>query len=206
MPVITSHDLRELAELEEDIADSLKNNGKVMSKIAKLEDRLANGYKSYRKDLREHRELTRKRLQKMEDLKRSKVGVVTDEELSQYAAEVQDIEDTMKKIDILYDALKELSGAKDHIYETIKDYTDELKEAAGLRKDIVSIDEKIEKERESNYAADRMNKMEIKKQEIEREYQRAKKNVLKKKDYLEDEREDLRHLWDKLRESIEPIL
>ena len=71
---------------------------------------------------------------------------------------------------------------------------------------LVNVNIKIEKQRDSNYAAESMEKMEDKKHDLERDYERSKKEIVKRKEILEEEKNELRDLWEKYRESVDDII
>jgi hypothetical protein len=206
MPVITPDMLKELAEIEVKIATELKNNGKKVADLSSLESKLADGYNSYSKDLRALHRVMRDRLSKMEDIKRAEAAGIEEESIEDIKAQIDDIDGTIKKIEVYYDAMKELAENKKHVVSNINAYSEAIIAASKIRKDIVAIDMRIEKEMKNDYAAENMSKLEEKKKDLEREYERARRDVTKKLEILNDEKKEIRGLWKKFKESVQDII
>ena len=206
MPVITPDMLKELAEIEAKIATELKTNGKKVSDLSSMESKLADGYNSYSKDLRALHRVMRDRLSKMEDIKRAEAAGIEEESIDDIKAQIDEIDASVKKIEVYYDAMKELAESKKHVVGNINAYSDAIIQAAKIRKEIVAIDIRIEKEQKNDYAAESMNKIEEKKRDLEREYERARRDVAKKLEILNDEKKEIRGLWKKFKDSVSDII
>ena len=85
-------------------------------------------------------------------------------------------------------------------------YSDALVATAKIRKDIVGIDIKIEKEQKNDYAVESMSKLEEKRKDLEREYERSRRDVAKKLEILNDEKKEIANLWKKYKDSVQEII
>ena len=206
MPVITPEMLKELADIEGRIALEYKNVGKKVKDLSEAESKLADGYNSYSKDLRNLHRVMRDRLSKMEDIKRAEAAGIEEESIEDIKKQIDQIDAMVKKIEIYYDALKELAENKKRLINNMNAYSDALIAAAKIRKDLVAIDIKIEKEQKNDYAAESMSKLEEKRKDLEREYERARRDVAKKLEILNDEKKEIATLWKKYKESVQGII
>lgn len=206
MPVITPDMLKELADIELKIAGEYKNIGKKIKDLSESESKLADGYNSYSKDLRGLHRVMRDRLSKMEDIKRAEAAGIEEDSIDDIKKQIDQIDAMVKKIEIYYDALKELGENKKRIIMNMNAYSDALIATAKIRKDIVGIDIKIEKEQKNDYAVESMSKLEEKRKDLEREYERSRRDVAKKLEILNDEKKEIANLWKKYKDSVQEII
>jgi uncharacterized phage infection (PIP) family protein YhgE len=206
MPVITPDMLKELADIELKIAGEYKNIGKKIKDLSESESKLADGYNSYSKDLRGLHRVMRDRLSKMEDIKRAEAAGIEEDSIDDIKKQIDQIDAMVKKIEIYYDALKELGENKKRIIMNMNAYSDALVATAKIRKDIVGIDIKIEKEQKNDYAVESMSKLEEKRKDLEREYERSRRDVAKKLEILNDEKKEIANLWKKYKDSVQEII
>jgi len=206
MPVITPDMLKELADIELKIAGEYKNIGKKIKDLSESESKLADGYNSYSKDLRGLHRVMRDRLSKMEDIKRAEAAGIEEDSIDDIKKQIDQIDAMVKKIEIYYDALKELGENKKRIIMNMNAYSDALVATAKIRKDIVGIDIKIEKEQKNDYAVESMSKLEEKRKDLEREYERSRRDVAKKLEILNDEKKEIANLWKEYKDSVQEII
>ncbi len=201
-PIITHEDEKLLASLDVDIAKQFKSLSKNIKKIKKRERKLGEEYQDYTKELKAYVRIMKDKEKQLEILAREKSSGVSQEEIDEYKKRIQDETDKIKMIEGYYDRLKDLALAKETIISTMREYSDLLKDNSDIREEIVDLGLDIEKAKNKMVAAGKISEIEDEIKDVEREFERSKKELDKKWSQLEDERAEVNGLWHALKDSI----
>ncbi len=175
--------------------------GKIES-IAKAEKRMGEMYQSYSKDLMIYVRKMRDKSKQMETLAREGGSGVNESEVKDYKRRIQSVDDKIKMIEGYYDRMKDLSMQKIGMIKRMKEYNNLVVLNSRIRKKIVDIGISIEKEKNKMVAADDMSKREDHLKDIEREFERNKKELQKKWETLEEERSEVNSMWHALKDCM----
>lgn len=203
MPIITHQDLIELAKIDVDVANHFAKIAKKIETIASAEKKMGELYQSYTKDLSAFVRKMRDKSKQMEVLAREENSGVDDAEVKAYKKRVTEVTDQIKALEGYYDRTKDLAMQKKGMIKRMEEYNKLVVNNAKIRKRIVEIGLKIEKEKNKMVAADSLSSTEDVLKDTEREFERSKKEMEKKWEQLVEERGEVNGMWAALKDSIE---
>ncbi len=203
MPIITHQDLIELAKIDVEVASHFGKIAKKIETIASAEKKMGDLYQSYTKDLSIFVRKMRDKSKQMEVLAREENSGVDDADVKAYKKRVQDVEDQIKSIEGYYDRTKDLALQKRGMIKRMEEYNKLVVNNAKIRKRLVELGLKIEKEKNKMVAADSISKTEDALKDTEREFERSKKEMEKKWEQLLEERKEVNSMWAAVKDSIE---
>ena len=202
MPIVTHQDEKILSSLEIEIAKMMQDMSKQERKIAKKEDKLADKYLDYNRFLEKYARKMRDLSKQLETLSREEKSGVTKEDVQFNKDRINHIEEKVEMQEKYYDALKDLILQKESLWEKRIEYSEILIDAAKLRNDIVDVGLKIEEAKNKMVPAEKVADKEMELKELQREFDRAQKDMEKKWEQLERERDEVNSIWKKIKDSI----
>ena len=117
----------------------------------------------------------RDKSKQMDVLSREDRSGVSKKEVDQYKKRIAEVEEQIKMVEGYFDRLKDLALQKAGMTKRMQEYSKLVITNAKVRKKIVDIGLKIEKEKNKMVAAESISKNEDKLKDIEREFERSKK-------------------------------
>lgn len=202
MPIVTHQDEKILSSLEIEIAKMMQDMSKQERKIAKKEDKLADKYLDYNRFLEKYARKMRDLSKQLETLSREEKSGVTKDDVQFNKDRINHIEEKVEMQEKYYDALKDLILQKESLWEKRIEYSEILIDAAKLRNDIVDVGLKIEEAKNKMVPAEKVADKEMELKELQREFDRAQKDMEKKWEQLERERDEVNSIWKKIKDSI----
>jgi predicted nucleic acid-binding Zn-ribbon protein len=205
MPIVTSEDFKILSNLEIEIAHMLKQMSGKEKSIASAEKKLADQYGDYVRFMgilvRKLRDLSKQ----LDILSRENRSGISKEEVDDNKEYVRHLDSAVELKEKYYDRLKDLAIQKKSLLEKRVEYADIMVEIARLRKKVVDAGIKIETAKNKMVAAEKIASTEAKLKDLEREYDRKKKDLVKKSEQLETERAEVNDMWKQLKSVTEPM-
>ncbi len=199
MPIVTTEDEKILSATEIEVAHMLKQMSSKEKKIANSEKSLADQYSDYTRFMgifvRKLRDLTKQ----LDILSRENRSGVTKEDVEDQKQYVHHLDNAIDIKEKYYDKLKDLAIQKRSLLEKRVEYADIMIDIARLRKKIVDAGLKIETAKNKMVAAEKIASTETKLKDLEREYNRKKKDLGKKVEQLEKERDEVNEMWEHLK-------
>ena len=202
MPIITTEDEKQLADLEVDIANMMKNLSQKEKIIAAAEVNIANMYAKYIRFLGLYVRKLRDLSKQLEILSREERSGIKKEEVSRNKNMVNHIDDVIEVKESYFDKLKDLAVQKKSLLIKRVEYADIMINTAKLRKKMVDIGLKIETAKNKMIPAEKVQSIEMRLKDISREFERSKKDLIKKDEQMEKEREEVNEMWISLKEVI----
>ena len=202
MPIITTEDEKQLANLEIEIANMMKDLSQKEKIIAAAEVNIADMYAKYIRFLGLYVRKLRDLSKQLEILSREERSGITDEEVSRNKDMVNHIDDVIEVKESYFDKLKDLAVQKKSLLVKRVEYADILITTAKLRKKMVDVGQKIEAAKNKMIPAEKVQTIEMKLKDIGREFERSKKDLTKKDEQLEKEREEVNEMWVSLKDVI----
>lgn len=202
MPIITTEDEKQLANLEIDIADMMKDLSQKEKSIAAAEVNIADMYAKYIRFLGLYVRKLRDLSKQLEILSREERSGITTEEVSRNKDMVNHIDDVIEVKESYFDKLKDLAVQKKSFLVKRVEYADILINTAKLRKKMVDIGLKIETAKNKMIPAEKVQTIEMKLKDISRDFERSKKDLIKKDEQMEKEREEVNEMWISLKDVI----
>lgn len=202
LPIITTEDEKQLADLEIDIANMMKNLSQKEKLIAAAEVNIADMYAKYIRFLGLYVRKLRDLSKQLEILSREERSGITTEEVSRNKNMVNHIDDVIEVKESYFDKLKDLAVQKKSLLVKRVEYADILINTAKLRKKMVDIGLKIETAKNKMIPAEKVQTIEMKLKDISRDFERSKKDLIKKDEQMEKEREEVNEMWISLKDVI----
>jgi hypothetical protein len=203
MPIVTHEDEIQLAKIDMEVASIFSKLAKKIETISGQEKKLGETYQSYTKDLSAYVRKMRDKSKQMEVLAREERSGVEDADVKEYKKRIQSVDDQIKMIEGYYDRMKDLAMQKKGMIKRMDEYNKLVGTNSRIRRRIVDLGLKIEKEKNKMVAADSLSKTEDALKDIEREFERSKKELSKKWDQLLEERTEVNSMWQAFKDSIE---
>jgi prefoldin subunit 5 len=203
MPIVTHEDEILLAKIDGEIALTIKALSKKIAGIAEQEKKLSDSYNDYSKALTDYGRKMRDKHKQMDTLAREERSGIQMTEVKEYKKRIDELDDQIKMIVGYYDAMKDLAIQKRNMIAKMDEYADNIIATAKVRKEIIDIGLKIEKDKEKMIAADNLNKREDQLKDAEREFERSKKELEKKWELLGQEKAEVNQKWQNLKKCIE---
>ncbi len=203
MPIVTHEDEIELAKLDVEVAQIFTKLAHKIDSLGSQENKLGEMYQSYGKDLQLYLRKLRDKSKQMDVLAREEHSGVDSSEVTEVKKTIHDVDDQIKMIEGFYDRLKDLALQKKGLTKKMQEYSKLVVDNAKIRKKIVMLGLKIEKAKNKMVAAESISSDEDKMKDIEREFERSKKELAKKWEQILDERSEVNEAWKGLKESID---
>ena len=203
MPIITHEDEILLAKVDVEVSDMFKKLASKIDKISDAEKSLGEMYQDYTKDLQEYARKMRDKSKQMEILAREERSGVEKAEVDDYKKKIVDVEEQIKMIEGYYDRLKDLAGQKRSMTKKMEEYVKLVQANAKIRREIVELGLKIEKDKNKMVAAESISKVEDKLKDSEREFERSKKEMDKKWEQLVEERGEVNAMWKAFKGAVD---
>ena len=202
MPIITSEDSKNLAQLEEEqsgllnkVTDGERGNYKEILSLAEMMQKTLQNQEKY---LRVKRDVSKS----MENLAREGRSDLSQKEVDAIKGTINEEADLVEKTRAFINALKDLEAQSRSFIDRKKEYADSIKAVASLRRDIVNVNTKLETEKNKMIAADSLQKLEDKLNDKTREFQRVKADRDKKLAQVDNEITEINKLWIALKNTI----
>jgi 1,2-phenylacetyl-CoA epoxidase catalytic subunit len=203
MPIITYQDEYLLSKIDVELSHILGKLARDIDQLASQENKLGDMYQSYTKDLGKYVRKMRDKSKQMEVLAREDRSGIEDADVAEYKDRIANVDDQIKMIEGYFDRIKDLALQKGNLTKRMVEYGKMMIAHAKLRKDIVDVSLKIEKEKNKMVAAEAISKAEDKMKDLGREFDRSKKDLGKKWDQLVEERKEVNQLWQALKKTID---
>jgi phage-related tail protein len=203
MPIITHEDEILLAKIDVEVSEMFKKIASKIDKISDAEKSLGEIYQDYTKDLQEYARKMRDKSKQMEILAREERSGVEKAEVDDYKKKIVDVEEQIKMIEGYYDRLKDLAGQKRSMTKRMEEYVKMVQVNAKIRREIVELGLKIEKDKNKMVAAESISKVEDKLKDSEREFERSKKEMDKKWEQLVEERGEVNAMWKAFKAAVD---
>ncbi len=202
MPIITSEDSKNLAQLEDQlsgllnkVADGEHAGYKEILGLAEVMQRTLQAQEKY---LRVKRDVSKS----MENLAREGRSDLTQKDVDAVKESINEEADLIEKSRTFVNALKDLEAQSRSFLARKKEYADSIRALANLRRDIVNVNTKLDTEKNKMIAADSLQKLEDHLADKTREFQRVKADKEKKQAQLSNEITELNKLWTALKNTI----
>lgn len=199
MPIVTHEDEKLLSNLEIEVAHMLKQMSSKEKSIAGTEKKLADQYGDYTRFMgifvRKLRDLSKQ----LEILSREDRSGITKDEVEDNKQWVHHLDNAIDLKEKYYDKLKDLAIQKKSLLEKRVEYAAIMIEIARIRKKVVDAGLRIESAKNKMVAAEKIASTESKLKDLEREYNRKKKDLVKKSEQLEKERDEVNEMWEQLK-------
>jgi hypothetical protein len=192
-----------LARLDVDIANTIRDLGKKIASLSDHEKHLADQYNDYSKALTDYLRKMKDKHKQMDTLAREDKSGIHDTDVKEYKKRVDYVEEQIKMFEGYYDRMKDLALQKKTLIKKMDEYADMVVATAKIRKNIIDLGLKIEKDKDKMVAADNLNKREDALKDAEREFERSKKETEKKWDLWMQERQEVNGKWKALKEIID---
>ena len=203
MPIITHQDEILLAKIDSEVAHMFAKLGGTIDSISSAEKKVAGLYQNYTKDLQNYVRRLRDKSKQMEILAREERSGIEDGDVKEIKSRVRGVDDRIQMIEAYCDRVKDLTLQKSGLTKRMREYAKLVVSNAQIRKKIVNIGLKIEKEKNKMVAADSLSKLEDSLKDIEREFERSKKEMNKKWEQILEERVEVNEIWMGLKDSID---
>ncbi|MHA1727263.1 MAG: hypothetical protein ACTSWY_00865 [Promethearchaeota archaeon] len=203
MPIVTHEDEKFLSALEVDIAKMMKEMSAREENIARVEVKVADMYGNYVRFLGKYVRKLRDLSKQLEILSREDRSGITQADVDRNKSRVSHTDGIIEANEAYFDKLKDLAVQKKSLLKKRLEYTEILEYNAKKRKEIVKIGLKIEEAKNKMIPAEKVQGVEMKFKDLEREFERNKKDLAKKDDQLEKEREEVNEMWVALKNAIE---
>ncbi|MCF2139105.1 MAG: hypothetical protein K9W44_03525 [Candidatus Lokiarchaeota archaeon] len=203
MPIVTHQDEYLLSKIDIELAGMLNYLARDIESIRNQEKKLGDMYQSYTKDLGKYIRKMRDKSKQMDVLAREDKSGITKADVDAYKKQIQKVDDRIRMIEGYYDRMKDLALQKNNLIKRMNEYAKLIVNHAKIRKTIVDIGLRIEKEKNKMVAAESISKNEDKLKDAEREFERSKKELNKKWNQLEEERQEVNNMWKALKDSID---
>ena len=199
MPIVTTEDEKILSNMEIEVAHLLKQMSNREKSISHAEKKLADQYGDYTRFMgifvRKLRDLSKQ----LDILSRESRSGITKEEVEDNKGYVRHLDNTIELKEKYCDKLKDIAIQKKSLLEKRVEYADIMIDIARIRKRVVDAGLKIESAKNKMVAAEKIASTEAKLKDLEREYNRKKKDLMKKSEQLEKERDEVNEMWDQLK-------
>ncbi len=202
MPIITSEDSKNLAQLEDQLSGTLKQiaDGEraTYKEILGLAETIQRTLQTQEKYLRVKRDVSKS----MENLAREGRSDLTQKDVDAVKESINEEADLVEKSRTFVNALKDLEAQSRSFLARKKEYADSIRAVANLRRDIVNVSTKLDTEKNKMIAADSLQKLEDQLADKTREFQRVRADKEKKQAQLSNEITELNKLWTALKNTI----
>ncbi len=202
MPIITSEDSKNLAQLEEQMSSLLnqvasgeRSDYKTILGLAETMQKTLQAQEKY---LRVKRDVSKS----MENLAREGRSDFSQKEVDAFKETINEEADLVEKSRTFVNALKDLEAQSRSFLARKKEFADSIRTVAGLRRDIVNVNTRLETEKNKMIAADSLQRLEDQLTDKTREFQRVKADREKKLAQLSNEITELNKLWTALKNTI----
>jgi hypothetical protein len=202
LPIITQEDELELAKTEQELVKRIK-------KLSKAQTSLINSQQKYAENLTKAnlaREMLNRTyrdvLKQMQTLVREKRSNIKDEEVNLFQEIIHQndtyVENTKKYID----AIKNLVLKKEYYVEKKEEFADALNEVAQRRSTVIKKELSVEKKKNDLIEGEKIKILETERNDIQREFDRARDVMLKSLHQYLQERDEVDNLWMKIKDSV----
>ena len=185
--------------MEIEVAHLLKQMSNREKSISNAEKKLADQYGDYTRFMgifvRKLRDLSKQ----LDILSRESRSGITKEEVEDNKGYVRHLDNALDLKEKYSDKLKDLAIQKKSLLEKRVEYADIMIDIARIRKRVVDAGLKIESAKNKMVAAEKIASTEAKLKDLEREYNRKKKDLVKKSEQLEKERDEVNEMWEQLK-------
>jgi predicted nucleic acid-binding Zn-ribbon protein len=199
VPIVTTEDEKLLSNLEIEVAHMLKQMSSKENSISHAEKKLADQYGDYTRFMgifvRKLRDLSKQ----LEILSRAERSGITKDEVEDNKEYVRHLDNAIELKEKYSDKLKDVSIQKKSLLEKRIEYADIMIDIARVRKRVVDAGLKIESAKNKMVAAEKIASTESNLKDLEREYTRKKKDLQKKAEQLEKERDEVNEMWEQLK-------
>jgi hypothetical protein len=202
-PIITHEDEILLAKIDVEVADMFGKLAGKINKISDFERSLGELYQDYTKDLQEYVRKMRDKSKQMETLAREERSGIEKGEVDGYKKIITDVDEQIKMLEGYYTAIKDLASIKKSLTKRMDEYVKLVDHNAKIRREIVEIGLKIEKDKNKMVAAESISKNEDKLKDTEREFERSKKEMEKKWEQISEERGEVNAMWKAFKTAVD---
>lgn len=203
MPIVTHEDEKILSNLEIEIAKMMTDISSKERSISQQEIKLADSYRDYCQFLGKFVRKLRDLGKQIEILSREERSGITKEDVEFNKSFVSAIDSTIEVKEKYYDKLKDLATQKKSLQDKRDEYAAILVETAKIRIKIVEVGLKIEEAKNKMVPAEKISTNETKLKDLEREFERTKKDLAKKWEQYEKEIEEVNNMWKAFKEAID---
>jgi hypothetical protein len=191
-----------LSSLEVEIAKMMREMSSREKEIASAEMNVANLYGKYCRFLGIYVRKLRDLSKQLDVLSREQKSGISQEEVQRNKEKVKHIDEVIEAKENYFDKLKDIAVQKKSLLTKRVEYADIMVIIAKLRKQIVNVGMKIEEAKNKMIPAEKIQGNEMKLKDFEREFERSKKDLAKKYEQFEKEREEVNEMWSALKNSI----
>ena len=203
MPIVTHEDEILLAKIDQEVAGLFSKLAKKIDTIAGAERKLGELYQGYTKDLQNYSRKMRDKSKQMDVLAREERSGVEASDVKEYKKKIGDVDEQVKMIEGYYDRIKDLAAQKKGMTKRMEEYTKLTISNSKIRKKIVELGLRIEKDKNKMVAADSISTTEDKLKDTERDFERSKKELGKKWEQLIEERTEVNAMWSAFKDAID---
>ena len=173
--------------------------------ISNAEKKLADQYGDYTRFMGVYVRKLRDLSKQLDILSRENRSGITKDEVEDNKEYVRHLDSAIDLKEKYCDKLKDVAIQKKSLLEKRVEYADIMVDIARLRKKVVDAGLKIETAKNKMVAAEKIASTEAKLKDLEREYNRKKKDLVKKSEQLEKERDEVNEMWEQLKTVTEAM-
>jgi len=200
-PIITHEDELDLARLENELVDKLKDHAKEQSKVIKNQKKLADKISDMNIARDSLNRTLRDVFKQMQMLAREHRSNVKEQDVNLMEQLIRQNDEYIEANNKYLNALKDLAVRKDYLVAKKEEFAEALKEVADNRKVVIKKALDVEKAKNKMIEGDKLNQLDQELNDVQREFDRARDILLKKIEQFLEVREEINELWLKLKEN-----
>jgi len=201
-PIITHEDELELARDEKNLAGEIKKLAKIQKSVIKSQNSLADDVSKLILARDNLNKTFRSVLKQMQTLARESRSNIKDEEVELYHGIIQENENYIQGSKNWMEAIKDLTISKDSFITKKLEVADALTEVAKKRSAVIKKALSIEKTKNKMIEGDKLELLDQEFNDAQREFDRARDDLIKKIHQFIESRDEVNQLWLKLKESM----
>ncbi len=201
-PIITHEDELELAKSEKELVNKLKKLAGVQKSVISTQNDLANNISKLILSRDSLNKTLREVLKQMQTLAREKRSNIGDEEVELIHGIIQKNDTYIQGSKNYMEAIKDLTIHKESFINKKLEFADALSAMAGKRSAVIKKAMSIEKTKNKMIEGDKLELLDQQLNDAQREFDRARDELIKKIQIFIESRDELDKLWIALKNSL----
>ena len=201
MPIITHEDELDLSKMEKELASHLKKVARLQRSVSDSHKKLAENTAKLNIARQMLNRTFRDVLKQMQTLARESKSNVKDEEVNFYQDFIHKNDEFIETNNSFINAIKDLAISEDDLALRGDMFANALTEIAGRRSGVIKKALSIEKTKNKMIEGSKLTMLENELNDLQRDFDRARNNLLKEIEQFVHTRDELNDLWLKLKES-----
>jgi hypothetical protein len=201
-PIITHEDELELAKSEKELVNKIKKLASVQKSVISSQSNLANNISKLILARDGLNKTLREVLKQMQTLAREKRSNIGDEEVELLHGIIQKNDGYIQGSKNWMEAIKDLTIHKESFISKKLEFADALTAVAGKRSGVIKKAMSMEKAQNKMMDGDKIELLDQQFNDAQREFDRARDELIKKIQQFTQSRDELDQLWIKLKDSL----